>query len=141
MRKLLATLALALVASTTVEAQQQVVVEGVKMNLYLTDYGELYDSKADRVTEGFYGDVRIGVSSDRSLVWVTFGEGYFNALETVFVEDSGSSYLLKVRKMHTYKNNILSESEYLEFYVIVYKNINCVAQTSDFENFLIYRGL
>lgn len=141
MRKLLATLVLALVALTTVEAQQQVVVEGVKMNLYLTDYGELYNRKVDKVKESFYGDVRIGVSSDRSLVWFTFGEGYFNVLETVFVEDRGSSYLLKVRKMHTYKNNILSESEYLEFYVIVYKYINCVAQTSDFENFLIYRGL
>src|SRR5690554_5154250 len=141
MRKLLATVVLALVALTTADAQQQVVVEGVTMNLYLTDYGELYNSKSDRVTEGFYGDVRIGVSSDRSLVWVTFGEGYFNVLETVFVEDMGSSYLLKVSKMYTYENNILSQSEYLEFYVIVYKYINCVTQTVDFENFLIYRGL
>ena len=141
MRKLLATLVLVLVAFTTVEAQQQVVVEGVRVNLYLTDYGEMYDSKADRVTERFYGDVRIGVSADRSLVWVTFGEGYFNMLETVFVEDRENSYLLKVRKMHTYKENILTESEYLEFYMIVYKYINCVAQTSDFEKILTYRGL
>ena len=141
MRKLLATLVLVLVALTTVEAQQQVVVEGVRMNLYLTNYGEWHDENADRDAEGFYGDVRIGVSSDRRLVWVTFGEGYFNVLETVFVEDRGNCYVLKVRKMDTYKNNILSESKYLEFYMIFYKNINYVAQTRDFKNILIYRGL
>lgn len=84
MRKLLATLVLALVALTTVEAQQQVVVEGVKMNLYLTDYGELYNRKVDKVKESFYGDVRIGVSSDRSLVWFTFGEGVFQCARNSF---------------------------------------------------------
>lgn len=141
MRKLLATLALALVALTTVEAQQQAVVDGVRLNIYLTNYGEKYNSKTDVVTKRYRGDVIIGVSSDRSLVWVIFEEGRYDVLETDFVEDRGGYYLLKVRKLHTYENNNLSESEYIEFYVIVFKNINRVELTYDSENYLIYRGL
>ena len=71
---------------------------------------------------------------------MSFGERDFNMLETSFVEDRESTYILKARKVHTYKDNFLSESKRSEFYVIVYKYINRV-DLYDSENILIYSGL
>lgn len=141
MRKLLATLALALVALTTVEAQQQRVIGGVSMNLYFTNTAMVYNKTTDKVTGYVYENTGFAVNSSRDLVEVRFDGDKTNILETVFVRDDLDYYVLKVSGMEEYVGDTYKGYKRVNFYIIFYKNENRVEQTKDTINYLINVGI